>query len=200
MWPLLSFAAGGLGAIGQLFSGFAGSSAAEAQARMDRMNAQLMTTQGQVAEATADMSLVQGALKADQVGRASRRAQGGAVSYFAGHNLALTGSPLLTVGYSAAQGATDMALAAARGEVGYAEGLSRSANLYGQAASQQWKAAQNEQKAKTDRMAAIFGAGTTLLSAGAKAWPGLSASFGGAAAGAGAPMIGDPWNVTGGLY
>jgi hypothetical protein len=179
MWPLLAFASAGLGAAGKLYAGFAGSSAARISAGIERDNAALLDTQGDIAKESAGLSLTKGAWEADRVAGKVGAAAAARRSYFAGHNIDPTsGSPLLMEGFSAAQGATDMALAAAKGEVGYAEGLTRASSIYGQAASQQWKAAQDEQTAITSRISGIFGAGTTLLSAAASPWAGLSGATG----------------------
>lgn len=203
MWPLMAFAAAGLGAAGKLYAGFAGSDAAKISAGIDRDNAALLDTQGDIAKESAGLSLTKGAWEAGQVARRVGTASDARVSYFAGRNIDPTsGSPLLMEGFSAGRGATDMALAAAKGEAGYADGLTKASNIYGQAASQQWKAAQDEQAATTARISGLFGAGTTLLSAAASPWAGLGNAFSGGirvpgfnpiAGASGSVAIGDPW-------
>jgi hypothetical protein len=101
------------------------------------------------------------------------------LSTFAGRNISAgSGSPLLMEGFSASQGATDMALAAARGEVGRADALTGAANTYGQAATQQWKAASDEQAASNAKVSGVFGAATSLLQSASQAWGGISGGFG----------------------
>lgn len=205
MWPLASFAAAGLGAASKLYEGFAKSDMAKLSAQMERSNASLLDRQGEIAKQGAGLSLTQGAVNASQVARSLRATQAGTTSYFAGNNIdPSSGSPLLMEGFSAAQGATDMALAAARGEVGYADGLTKASQIFGQSATQQWKAAQDEQTATTAKISGIFGAATSLLSAGAAPWQGLGNLLSGAAGGSSSLattfVAGNPWQGTGALY
>lgn len=195
MWPLLAVAAPVVGAAGKLFEGFARSSAGRMSAEIARSNAQLLTQQADTAKDAAKLSLLEGGWKASQIGRAVRSTQASLTSYFAGNNMDPTmGTPALMQGYSAAQGATDMALAAARGDVGYADGLTKASRIYGDAADQQWRAAQQDQAASTALVSGFFGAATSLLSLGSTPWPGLS---GGGAGTGGGVTIGNPWGVTG---
>jgi hypothetical protein len=200
MWPLLSFAAAGVGAAGKLYEGFAKSDAGRLSAGIARDNADLLDRQGEIAKESAGLSLTKGAWDASQVARALQTTQAGNVSHFAGRNIdPSSGSPLLMQGFSAAQGATDMALAAAKGEIGYAEGLTRSSGIFGQAASQQWKAAQDEQAATTARISGLFGAATTLLSAGAAPWAGIGGLTAASPVGVGdysMPRIGNFWEYS----
>lgn len=195
MWPLAMFASAGISAAGKLYEGFAKSEAGKMAAGIDRDNADLLDRQGEIAKQTAGLSLTKGAFDVSQVARALRSTQAGNSSFYAGRNIDPTsGSPLLMQGFSAAQGATDMALAAAKGEVGYAEGLTRSANIFGQAASQQWKAAQDEQQATTARISGMFGAATALLSMRSTPWGGIGGMFsGGGSGGGGSFTAGNPW-------
>jgi hypothetical protein len=207
MWPLATFAAAGLGAASKIYEGFAKSDAAKMSAGIERDNAALLDTQGETAKAAAGLSLTQGAWDAAKVARRVDTLSAARLSTFAGRNIdPSSGSPLLMEGFSAAQGATDMALAAAKGEVGYADARTRSSQIFGQAANQQWKAVQDEQSATNARISGIFGAATSLLGSASSAWSGLGAGGGGGAAAPGAAAstfaAGNPWsfNTTGSLY
>jgi hypothetical protein len=204
MWPLATFASAGLSAASKLYEGFAKSDAFKMSAGIDRDNAALLDTQGETAKEGAGLSLTQGAWDAGHIGRQVDTMAAARRSTFAGRNIDPTsGSPLLMEGFSAAQGATDMALAAAKGEIGYADARTRDSQIFGAAANQQWKAVQDDQSAINARISGMFGAATSLLGAASSAWPGLGGG-GAAAPGAAASTFaaGNPWSFskTGSLY
>ncbi|WP_407155175.1 hypothetical protein [Bradyrhizobium sp. STM 3557] len=104
MWPLLPFAAAGLGAASKLFSGFAASDAAELAAKQDRANAELSDTQAQVAKIGARQSLTQGAWQAGQIASKVKSTNAAATSYFTGHNInPALGSPVALEGFRPAR-------------------------------------------------------------------------------------------------
>jgi hypothetical protein len=136
--PLTAVSIGGgvLGAAGSLFGGSANAQAAELQAK--------------VAQANSQMALDYGEGKVAQISQRVSNTIGASRASYAAGNLALnSGSPLAVQAMSAQQGNTDKQLALA--------------GALNQAAGQSFTASAAYSRADQDRLAGVFGAGTSLL-------------------------------------
>lgn len=170
-----------LSAIGKLGAGFQGSSIDEMQQKIAQQNADLLVSRAKLEAESGQLAFAQGGLEASRTAAQIQRTLGGATAHFAASNLDPTvGSPLLVEGFSAGQGATDLALIAARASMGNAQALGKAAGSMAEAAGAQGQAAAFGMKATSDVMAGYFGAASSILSglAGAKQFSTLNALAG----------------------
>lgn len=195
MDPLTIMALGStaLTAISSLGKGYAGSEIDNLQKSIADQNTALLVRKAGIEAKGADLAYAGGALETSRTVSQLHRVLGAETGHFASSNLDPTyGSPLLLEGYSAGQGATDLALIAARAQGSAAGALSTSAGTMAQAAGSAGQSAAFGMKSSQDIMAGILGAGTALLQGGTKMWGGLNtstASFASGGFGAGKGLI-----------
>jgi len=208
--PLTLFALGstGLTALSQLGGGYVGSSIDQLQQSIANMNTQLLVSKAKMEAESGQLALSEGGLEQARTASTIQRTLGGETGHFAAANLdPTTGSPLLLEGFSAGQGATDLALIAARAQMGEAQALGAAAGTMAQAAGSAGQAAAFGMKSTQDIMAGYFGAASSIFSQlnNAKMWGPLSAAA--TSIGQGFQNIGQmfmpspsPYNQTGSLY
>jgi hypothetical protein len=175
----MSLGGGLLKGIGQLLQGFMGSSMDLLQKSIAQSNVTLLQQKAGIEADEGKLALAQGGLEQSRVSNTIGRTIGAETGKFAASNLDPTyGSPLLLEGFSAGQGATDLALVGAKAELGNASDLAASAGTLGQAAGEQGQAVAFGSKATQDIIAGITGAAATALSAGSNSnmWANLNAS------------------------
>jgi hypothetical protein len=165
------FAAASAG--GSLFSGAAGMSSHNLSAKLAGGNADLLRTQAAIAEGNADLAVVRGNYDEFLSRRKVNSVLAAETAHFASGNVDPTyGSPAMIQAFTAAQGEVDAQLIRARTASARADALTGAANIAGQAAQQQFKAASEKGAAITSLVSGVLKAGTDLLYAGSK-WPGL---------------------------
>jgi len=166
MDPLTILALGStaLTSIGKLASGFGGSSIAKLQEGIANQNTALLNQKASDEAAEGKLSFDQSALDQSRTMLQVNRTLGAETGSFTARNLDPSyGSPLLLEGFSASQGAMDMALIGAKGEMGNADALLTAAGTRAQAASSAGQAAGFGAQASSDVFTGIVGAGTALL-------------------------------------
>jgi hypothetical protein len=165
MFPFLALASTMLSSVGKLAGGFMNSSLDKLQSSIANDNTNFLTQQAAMQADEGKLSLDQGALQQSRTVAAVNRTLGAETGKFTASNLnPQTGSPLLLEGFSAGQGATDMALIGAKAELGNAEALQQSAGTLNRAVSSSGEASAFNMKSTSDILSGIFGAGTTMLS------------------------------------
>lgn len=167
MDPLTLMALGStaLSSIGKLASGFMGSSLDKLQQSIANSNTQLLVDKANLEAQAGQVPLAEGRLEQARTMATINRTLGAETGKFAASNLDPTyGSPLLLQGFTAGQGATDLALIGARANLGYASALTTSAGTMAQAAGSAGQAAAFGMKASQDIITGILGAGSSLLS------------------------------------
>jgi hypothetical protein len=181
MDPLTAMALGStaLTSIGKLISGFAGSSLDKLQASIANSNTMLLQTKAGDEAAEAKLPMDEAALQQSRTVASIGRTIGAETGHFAASNLDPTsGSPLLLEGFSAGQGATDLALIGAKAELARAGYLSQSAGTLSQAAGSAFQAASFNEKSTMDIINGITGAATSALSglSNPSTWAGLTSA------------------------
>lgn len=162
------------GAASSLYRGFAGSAAGKMSADIARMNAELMRTNAEIARKKGDLAIARSAFDQARSGAAVDRVIGAQRARFVNANLdPASGSPLLALMHSAAEGEVDRQLIVNRGQLEAAGAMVDAANALSGAASQEWSAVAAGRRATQELVAGVLGAGTAVLS-GASKWPGLS--------------------------
>jgi hypothetical protein len=153
-----------LSSISALGKGYAGSSLANFQESITNSNTALLRQKAGLEASEGQLSLDQGALQQSRTVASINRTLGSETGKFAASGLNPGyGSPLLLEGFSAGQGATDLALIGAKAEMGNAQALLTSAGTMADAASSAGQAATFGMQATQDVMAGWFGAGTAAL-------------------------------------
>jgi hypothetical protein len=194
---LLALGSTALSSIAKLGSGFASSSLAQFQAGIANANAALSTKQAGVQADEGTLSLDQGALQQSRTIQQVNETLGGETGKFAASGLDPTyGSPLMLEGFTAGQGATDLALIGAKAQLGNAQALETSAGTMAQAASETGQAAGFGMQATDDVMNGILGAAAGALGGlsanGGAQWNSLmnlAANFGSGGGGALGNMV-----------
>lgn len=154
-----------LSAGGALFKGAAGANAGDQNAELAQGNHDLLVDQAKIAKGNADLAVTRGNYDEFLTRRKVAGVLDSTTAHYAGGNIDPTyGSPLLMQGFSAAQGETDAQIVRAHMMTERADALTTSANIYGQAATQQFKSAAAKADAITSMVSGVIGAGTSLLS------------------------------------
>lgn len=194
-FSLMALGSTALTSIGKLASGFMGSSLDKLQQSIANSNTQLLVNKANLEAQAGQIPLYEGRLQQSRTMDTINRTLGAETGKFAASNLDPTyGSPLLLEGFSAGQGATDLALIGAKANLGYASALSTSAGTMAQAAGSAGQAAAFGMKATQDVVTGILGAGTSMLSglSNKNQWSGLqsiASMFGGGGGMSGGDMI-----------
>ncbi|HZU87931.1 MAG TPA: hypothetical protein VE993_01615 [Stellaceae bacterium] len=153
-----------LSAISKLGAGFAGSQLAQLQESIANSNAALLQNKATLEAAEGKLSLDEGALQQSRTVAAINRTLGAETGKFAASGLnPASGSPLLLEGFSASQGATDLALIGAKAELGNAQALMTAAGTMAQRAGAVGQAASFGMQSTQDVIAGIVGAATSVL-------------------------------------
>jgi hypothetical protein len=182
----LAIAGGVAGGAGSLFSGMAGERANKLNAEIARGNAETLLRQAGIEKMLADLPLLKGAFESGKVRRAGERVIGSQVAGFQSSGLdPASGSPLLVMASTAAQIEVDAGLIDAQAKLENASALSRVARTIGEASGAYGSAAGYAQRASDSLVAGVLGAASSILGAGAKAWPGLSTAAPAASGGGG---------------
>lgn len=169
MDPLIALALGGmaLSAIGNIANGYMGSSLASLQSSIASANASFLKQQAGMEEEEGQASLAQGRLQQSRTIAQVNTVLGGQTGKFAASNLDPTyGSPLLLEGYTAGQGATDVALEGAKASMGLAGASMQAAGTLAQAATAQGQASAYSMQSTQDILSGYLGAATTGLQGG----------------------------------
>jgi hypothetical protein len=198
MMALLAMGSTALTAIGKLGAGYAASDADKFQAMIADKNAQLLTEKASAEAAEGKLATDEATLQQSRTIMQVQRTIGAQTARFAGSNLDPTmGSPLLLEGFTAAQGAMDMAIEGAKGTLGNAQALGAAAGTRAEAAGETGRASSFNIDATQQVMAGWLGAGTALLS-GATAFKQYSAlaAAAGQGGGGGGPTF--SWSGSGG--
>jgi hypothetical protein len=191
-FTIMAMGSSALTAIGKLGAGFMGSQMDKLQQSIASSNQQLLVQKANLEAKEGQISLDQGSVEQARTIGSINRTLGAETGKFAASNLDPTyGSPLLLQGFSAGQGATDLALIGARAQLGNASALTQSAGTMAQAAGAAGQAAAFGMKSTQDIVSGILGAGSSLLAGGANAkmWGSLNSMAsnpGGGVAGMGA--------------
>jgi hypothetical protein len=178
---LMALGSTALTAIGKLGSGFMSSNLDKLQQSIANGNAQLLLSKAQLEAQEGQIPLAEGRLEQSRTMDTINRTLGAETGKFAASNLDPTyGSPLLLEGFSAGQGATDMALIGAKAELGYAGALTQSAGTMAERTGQVGMGAAYGMKATQDVVSGIIGAGTSLLGglSNKNQWAGLQSIAG----------------------
>lgn len=187
--------AGGLGMAGQIMGGNAGARNARYTAMMHAGNAEIGKINAQIAQTNADMALVSSTFEGNRSAAETERVLGGQVASLSARGIDPTyGSPLVIQGLTAAQGASDVALAQAGGAVGYAAGLAQKDRVLAGVTDSLMSGYNALAKGRQQQQAAYLGAATTLLQTITK-MPGLQG--GGFGGGGGGGMTVKPATVNG---
>ncbi|MBI5112869.1 MAG: hypothetical protein HZA68_12950 [Rhodovulum sp.] len=182
---IMMLAGTALGGLGKLVGGSMGQEIADLQAEIGRTNVANLQRKAGLERDQAGYAYAQGSLAESRTRAQLDRVMGGQTAFAAAGGLdPTTGSPLLLEGFTAAQGATDVALIRANALTGAAAAYSRSASTMADAATAAGQALAAEMKGDQDMVAGIFGAASTLLTGAGQAWKGLGGT-GGASGGGG---------------
>lgn len=172
---IMMMAGTALSSLGKLVGGAMGKDIGDMQARVGEANVASLERRAALEREQAGYAYAKGGLEESRTRDQLARVLGGQTAAFAAGGLDPTaGSPLLLEGYTAAQGATDIALIRANTQTGVAGAYSRAASTMADAATMAGQAGAAKMKGDQDMVAGIFGAGSTLLLGAGKAWPGLS--------------------------
>lgn len=188
---LMAMGSTALTAIGKLGSGFMSSNLDKLQSQIASGNATLLLTKAQLEAQEGQIPLDQGRLDQSRTMDTINRTLGGETGKFGASNLDPTyGSPLLLEGFTAGQGATDMALIGAKAELGYAGALTQSAGTMAERAGQVGMGAAYDMKSTQDIVSGVIGAGTSLLNglSNKNQWAGLNSIAGSIGNGASSAM------------
>lgn len=176
---IMMMAGTALGGLGKLLGGSMGQEIADLQADIARTNVANLQRKAGLEREQAGYAFAQGSLAESRTRAQLDRVMGGQTGFAAAGGLdPTTGSPLLLEGFTAAQGATDVALIRANALTGAATAYSRSASTMADAATAAGQALGAEMKGDQDMVAGIFGAASSLLLGGSKMWAGLGGAGG----------------------
>lgn len=162
--PLLLGA--GVSAAGSIAGGMGRASDARLKADVAGMNANVGEATAQTNTLLAELPAISARLEETKLRDAIRATLGSEVAAYSAANIdPSSGAPLLVAGVTAAQGQVDIGLTRAKGALDRAAGLAGAASSYAESASSRFQVAAADQEGRNAMTSAIYGAGTSFLSA-----------------------------------